>query len=122
MTNMMTKSQLLASSGKDKEAKKVKEEAIAKGSNAELNNYGYQLLQGGNTAGAVEVFEANAEKNSHDPNVFDSLGEGYYNAGMYEKAKKAFKKCLSMDPPANVRANSIKILKQMGVEDDTIRP
>jgi tetratricopeptide (TPR) repeat protein len=116
MTNMMTKSQLLATSGKEKDAKKVKEEAIAKGSNAELNNYGYQLLQGGNTAGAVEIFEANVKKNPTDPNAWDSLGEGYFNNGQKEKAIESFKKSLSLNPPANVKANSLKILKQMGVD------
>ena len=116
MTNMMTKSQLLASTGKEKEAKKVKEEAIAKGSNAELNNYGYQLLQGGNTAGAVEVFEANVKKNPTDPNAWDSLGEGYFNNGQNDKAIESFKKSLSLNPPPNVKANSLKILKQMGVD------
>lgn len=116
MTNMMTKSQLLETAGKTKEAKKVKEDAIAKGSNAELNNYGYQLLQGGNTAAAVEIFEANARKNPSDPNVWDSLGEGYFTNGQKEKAIESFKKSLSLNPPANVKANSLKILKQMGVE------
>ncbi len=116
MTNMMTKSTLLESSGKTKEAQKVKDDAIAKGSNAELNNYGYQLLQGGNTAGAVEIFEANAKKNPTDPNVWDSLGEGYFNNGQNEKAIESFKKSLSLNPPPNVKANSLKILKQMGVD------
>ena len=121
MTNMMTKSQLLASAGKEKDANKVKEDAIAKGSNAELNNYGYQLLQGGNTAGAVEVFEANVKKNPTDPNAWDSLGEGYFNNGQKDKAIESFKKSLSINPPANVKANSLKILKQMGVDIDKDR-
>ncbi len=116
MTNMMTKSKLLETSGKTKEAKKVKDDAIAKGSNAELNNYGYQLLQGGNAAGAVEVFEANVKKNPTDPNAWDSLGEGYFNNGQKEKAIESFKKSLSLNPPANVKANSLKILKQLGVD------
>ncbi len=116
MTNMMTKAKLLKAAGKEKDAKKAKEEALARGSNAELNNYGYQLLQGGKTAEAVEIFEANAEKNPTDPNVWDSLGEGYFNNGQKEKAIKSFKKSLSMNPPPNVKANSLKILKQMGVD------
>ena len=116
MTNMMTKAKLLKATGKEKDAKKVKEDAIARGSNAELNNYGYQLLQGGKTAEAVEIFEANAKKHPTDPNVWDSLGEGYFNNGQKEKAIESFKKSLSMNPPANVKANSLKILKQMGVD------
>jgi len=118
MTNMMTKSKLLEDSGNTKKAEQVKKDAIAKGSNVELNNYGYQLLQGGNTAGAVEIFEANVEKNPTDPNAWDSLGEGYFNNGQKEKAIKSFKKSLSLNPPANVKANSFKILKQMCVDMD----
>jgi tetratricopeptide (TPR) repeat protein len=122
MTNMMTKSKIYNSLGKEKEAVVIKNKALELGTNPELNAYGYQLLFSGKVKEAVEVFEANAKKNPDDPNVFDSLGEGYVNAGYNEKAIKAFKKCLSMNPPANVRANSIKLLKQLGVEEKTIRP
>ncbi|MEZ4980632.1 MAG: hypothetical protein R2769_03410 [Saprospiraceae bacterium] len=56
-------------------AEKAKKEAIAKGTNAELNQYGYQLLQSGKTADAVEIFKVNTERNPEDPNVWDSLGK-----------------------------------------------
>ena len=122
MTSMMAKANILTAKGDEKSAKKVKMAAIEKGTNAELNNYGYQLLFSGKTGEAVEIFLANTEKNPTDPNVWDSLGEGYYNHGEKEKAIKAFKKSLSLDPPANVKANSLKILKQMGVEYEKIKP
>lgn len=116
MSNMMTKATILEKSGNEEKAKKLRKDAIAMGTNAELNNYGYQLLFAGKTAEAVAVFEANAEKHPNDPNVWDSLGEGYVNNGDKEKAVKALKKSLSMNPPPNVKANSIKLLKQLGVE------
>lgn len=122
MSNMMAKSAIIKAKGDDKMAEKVRKDAIARGTNAELNTYGYQLLFSGNVAGAVEVFEANAEKNPSDPNVWDSLGEGYFNLGEKEKAIKAFKKSLSLNPPANVKANSMKFLTQMGVNADDIKP
>lgn len=123
MTNMMAKSQILAAKGDEKGAAKVKSVALEKGSNAELNNYGYQLLNRGKPAEAVMVFEANTKKNPTDPNVWDSLGEGYLNNGQKEKAIEAFKKSLSMNPPPNVKANSTKLLKQLGVEyDGNIKP
>ena len=53
-----------------------------------------------------------------DPNSYDSLGEGYMSNGNQELAIEAFKKSLSMNPAANVRANSIKLLKELGVEYD----
>ena len=118
MTNMMTKVNILNQMGETDKAAKIRKEAIARGTNFELNNYGYQLMFAGDTAGAVEVFKANTEKNPDDPNAWDSLGEGYVNNGQKEEAIKAFKTSLSKNPPANVKANSIKLLKQLGVEYD----
>lgn len=116
MTTMMTKAQILESKGDTKKAEMVKKEALAKGSNAELNNYGYTLLFNGETAAAIEIFKANTENNPDDPNVWDSLGEGYYNNGQKEEAIKALKKSLSLNPPDNVKANSMRLLQLMGVE------
>lgn len=116
MSNMMTKATLLASMGRDAEAEKVKKEAISRGTNSELNNYGYQLFFQGKVKEAVEVFEANADKNPTDPNVWDSLGEGYAKLGDKKNAIKSFKKSLSMNPAPNVKANSIKVLKELGVD------
>ena len=116
MTSMMTQSQIYAKRGNEKIADKIKQEAIAKGSNAELNTYGYQLLFSGKGKESVEIFKANTEKNPTDPNVWDSLGECYFNIGEKEKAIEALKKSLSLNPPLGVKANSMKLLRQMGVE------
>ncbi len=116
MTTLMAKVKILDQKGNTKEASKLKKEALARGTNAELNLYAYQLMWSGKTAEAVEIFEANAEKNPEDPNVWDSLGEGYIGNNQKEKAIKALKKSLSMNPPAGVKANSIKLLKQLGID------
>ena len=116
MSNLLAKSKLLATMGKKEEAEKVKADAISRGTNSELNNYGYQLLFSGKLKDAVEIFEANVDKNPTDPNAWDSLGEGYAKLGEKKKAIKSFKKSLSMNPPANVKANSIKVLKELGVD------
>ncbi len=122
MTNMMAQVGILKAKGDEKMAKKIKTEAIAKGSNAELNNYGYQLMFGGKVNEAVSIFEANAEKNPQDPNVWDSLAEGYKNQGEKEKAIKACKKSLSLNPPANVKANTMKTLAELGVDVENMEP
>ena len=122
MTTMMAHSQVLKAKGDEQKAEKVKKEAIARGTNAELNNYGYQLLFGGKGEEALDIFEANTEKNPEDPNVWDSLGEGYVNTGHKEKAVKALKKSLSLNPPDNVRANSLRLLAQLGVEYEAPKP
>ncbi|MBK6753591.1 MAG: hypothetical protein IPG69_08325 [Flavobacteriales bacterium] len=62
------------------------------------------------------MFELNAKRHADDPNVHDSLGEGYMMNGQNDLAIKAFKKSLSMNPPENVKANSLKCLKKMGVD------
>lgn len=122
MTNMMAKVNILKVKGDEKGAIKMQKEAIAKGSNAELNNYGYQLMFGGKVNEAVEIFEANAEKNPGDPNVWDSLAEGYKNQAEKEKAIKACKKSLSLNPPANVKANTMKTLQSLGVDLENMEP
>ncbi|MCB0617878.1 MAG: DUF2911 domain-containing protein [Saprospiraceae bacterium] len=121
MTNMMTKSQVLAAKGDMKGAEKVKNDAIAKGTNAELNLYGYQLMFSGKTTEALAIFEANAAKYPDDPNVWDSLGEGYVNAGQKDKAIEALKRSLSMNPPANIKANSLRLLEQLGVSHEDLK-
>ena len=80
------------------------------------------MLFSGKGEEALEIFEANVEKNPEDPNVWDSLGEGYVNTGHKEKAIKALKKSLSLDPPDNVRDNSLKLLAQLGVEYEAPKP
>ncbi len=91
-------------------------EAIELASNAQLNGLGYQMMGQGKNEKALEYFKLNIERNPKDPNVFDSLGECYKTLGNNKEAIKAFKKSLSMDPPANVKANSIRLLKEMGVD------
>ncbi|MFK7907030.1 MAG: DUF2911 domain-containing protein [Chitinophagales bacterium] len=123
MSNMLTKSNLLTTMDKGEEAEKVKADAISRGTNSELNNYGYQLLFGGKLKEAVDIFAANTKKNPSDANAWDSLGEGYAKLGDKKQAIKSFKKALSLNPPANVKANSIKVLKELGVDyKDVLKP
>ena len=63
---------------------------------------------------AIEIFILNTKRHSESANVWDSLGEAYVTKGDKEKAVSNFKKSLSMNPPANVKANSEKYLKEMG--------
>ncbi|HRH38421.1 MAG TPA: hypothetical protein PK760_08755, partial [Flavobacteriales bacterium] len=78
--------------------------------------YAYQLANQGKHDEAVKMFELNAKRHADDPNVFDSLGEGYMLAGNKDAAIKAFKKSLGMNPPDGVKANSLKCLKKLGVD------
>lgn len=108
------KSGLLKATGKPEEADKMMEEGIAIASENELNLYGYQLLNQGEHDKAIEIFKLNTQRHPKSANTWDSLGEGYVTKGDKKNAITNFKKSLSLNPPANVKANSEKFLKQLG--------
>lgn len=108
------KSNLLKEMGKTEEAEKMMNDAIAIATENELNLYGYQLLNQGNHDKAIEIFKLNTQRNPKSANTWDSLGEGYVTKGDKKNAIANFKKSLSLNPPANTKANSEKFLKQLG--------
>ncbi|MBK9762269.1 MAG: DUF2911 domain-containing protein [Flavobacteriales bacterium] len=114
--NQALKATMLEEQGKTAEASALRKGMIDGANNAQLNTYGYQLANQGKTDEAVKMFELNTKRNPKDPNVFDSLGEGYMMAGKNAEAIKAFKKSLGMSPPENVRVNSVRCLKKLGVD------
>jgi tetratricopeptide (TPR) repeat protein len=113
-TTLSIKSNLLKETGKAEEAAKMMTDAIAIATENELNLYGYQLLNQGDHDKAIEIFKLNTQRHPKSANAWDSLGEGYAIKGDKKNAIANFKKSLSMNPPANVRANSEKYLKQLG--------
>ena len=112
---VFTKAALLEQAGQ--ESAEMYNEAAQLASNGQLNFMGYQMMGKGNDEKALEYFVLNVKRNGDsDPNVHDSLGECYRKMGEDKLAEKSFRKSLSMDPPAPVKANSIKNLKEMGVD------
>ncbi|MBC7828061.1 MAG: DUF2911 domain-containing protein [Chitinophagaceae bacterium] len=108
------KSGLLKQSGNVEEADKLMTTAIAIATEAELNTHAYTLLNQGEQDKAIAMFILNTQRFPKSPNAWDSLGEGYATKGDKKNAIINFKKSLSMNPPANVKANSEKFLKQFG--------
>ncbi len=108
------KSNLLKATGKNEEADKTMNDAIAIASENELNIYGYQLLNNKEYDKAIEIFTLNTKHFPKSANCFDSLGEAFATKGDKKNAILNFKKSLSMNPPANVKANSEKFLEQLG--------
>ncbi|WP_413667906.1 serine hydrolase [Mucilaginibacter sp. Mucisp86] len=71
-----------------------------------LNETGYYLMSKKRLADAVAVFEYNTKLFPKSGNVFDSLGEAYYNQGNKPLALLNYKKSLQLDP-ANDNAKKI---------------
>jgi len=112
--NLMVKAGLLKKQDNMMEASKIETEALAMGTNAEINAYGYQLLNQKDFDGAIRVLTLNTEKHPEDANTWDSLGEAYALKGDKENAIKNFKISLSRNPTEGTKANSTKYLKQLG--------
>jgi len=108
------KANILDAMGKSDDAEKIRSQALATATEADVNNYGYQLLNQKKFDKAIEVLSANTKNFPKSPNVWDSLGEAYALKGDKTNAIKNFKKSLSLNPPANVKANSEKFLKEYG--------
>lgn len=71
-----------------------------------LNRTGYSLMGKGRIDDAIIVFEYNTTLFPQSGNVFDSLGEAYYNKGDKAKALLNYKRSLELDP-ANETAKMI---------------
>jgi len=111
---LRTKADLQRKMNQVAEADKTMSEAFATATENELNLYGYQLLNQGEKDKSIQIFTINTQRFPKSPNVWDSLGEGYAANGDKKNAITSFKKSLSLNPPANVKANSEKFLKQLG--------
>ena len=111
---LQVKANALRAGGKTADADNLMKEAVTLGNENDINNYGYVLLQQGQSDKAIEVFVLNTTKFPNSPNAFDSLGEAYVAKGDNKNAIKSFKKALTMNPPGPVKANSEKFLKQLG--------
>lgn len=114
--NVFTKARLLNQKGESTEYLKLMDEAAELANIGQLNFMGYQLMGQGKVDKAIEMFELNVKRNPENANVHDSLGEAYRTKGNNKMAEKSFRKSLSLNPPANVKANSERNLKEMGLK------
>lgn len=112
--NMKIKSQILLKMGKKEEALARVGEIADLANTDQLNNLGYWLLGIGENDSALNYFKLNVKNNPKNANVYDSLGEAYKIMGDKKNAIKNLKKSLSLNPTPNVKANSEKLLKELG--------
>ncbi|MFC0514897.1 serine hydrolase [Mucilaginibacter angelicae] len=75
-----------------------------------LNETGYYLMSKKRLPDAVVIFEYNTKLFPKSGNVFDSLGEAYYNQGNKPLALLNYKKSLQLDPTND---NAKKIITEL---------
>ncbi len=112
--NLSIKGQILNKLGKTSEYAALMDEAAGMANMNQLNTIGYQMLNAKDYERALKYFKLNVANNPKNANVHDSLGEAYKTMGDKKNAIKYLKKSLSLNPPANVKANSEKLLKELG--------
>jgi len=79
---------------------------------SDLNSLGYMVMRDGTVPDAIKAFEANVALYPNDSNAYDSLGEGYMNAGRKDEAITNYKKSLELNPKND---NAAKMLEKLGV-------
>lgn len=78
---------------------------------SELNTYGYVLMASKEMDKALLVFKMNILLYPKNANLYDSMGEYYFNTGEKESAKENYRKVLELDPK---NENAKKMLEKMG--------
>lgn len=62
-----------------------------------VNSLGYQLLSAKKINDAVQIFEVNARMHPKSSNAYDSLGEGYADAGENQRAIEAYRRSVELN-------------------------
>ena len=76
-----------------------------------LRYVGYQLLNGGRTNQAIELFKLNAESFPEMADSYNCLGEAYLKKGDKEEAKIYYKKSLKINPSDKTALDNLKKLQ-----------
>ncbi len=95
-TNLNLKSEIVKRKGNTAEAQKIKNKALEMATEAELNNWGYEVMNSGDIPKAIDIFKMNVKRYPDSWNVYDSLGEAYANNGDYKPALENYTKAHNM--------------------------
>jgi hypothetical protein len=79
----------------------------------QLNTLGYTLLREKKYAEAIRIFQLNVEAYPQSGNVYDSLGEGYMNAGDKPLAIANYRKSLELNPK---NSGAVAMLQKLGAQ------
>ena len=77
-------------------AQQLRDKSLTIATEADMNGYGYTLLQAGKVDEAIAVFRQNVAKYPASWNTYDSLGEGLAQAGKTAEAVSNYQKARAM--------------------------
>jgi tetratricopeptide (TPR) repeat protein len=100
--------------GNTARAQELRDKSLTVANEADMNGYGYQLLQAGKTEEAIGVFRQNVTKYPASWNAYDSLGEGLAAAGRKAEALEQYQKARSMVKDETNQKRIDGILKGLG--------
>jgi len=83
---------------------------------ADVNAWGYRLLDQEQTKEAIEIFKLNVSLYPESANTYDSLTDGYLAAGDQALAIKNYKRSLELNPKNTHAVERIKELERNGVK------
>jgi len=108
-TNLRTKALLLEKKGDATQAAALRTKALQVASEADINVYGYQLMNEGKVDEAIAMFRKNVKDHPQSWNTYDSLGEAYKTKGDKKEAAELYGKALAMtkDETQKKRINDI---------------
>lgn len=111
--NLNVKSKLLALQGQTVSADSLSKKALTIANEAQLNQYGYDLIGQKKIKDAVTIFQMNVKKYPASWNAYDSLAEAYALDGNKKDAVKNYKIALSKSPQAQHKRieDAIKVLE-----------
>ena len=84
----------------------------------ELNTFGYSLLRSNQTKKALYVFDLNTKIFPYKYNVYDSLGEAYFETKNYTDALKNYYKVLSLKPDDK---NALEMVEKIKLKVESVK-
>ncbi|MBV7268640.1 DUF2911 domain-containing protein [Winogradskyella luteola] len=114
VNGLAIKAQILQKKGDMEGFGKTMDEAVAMANPNQINRMGYAMITAKDYNRAIKYLTMNVKSEPENANWHDSLGEAYRAKGENKAAIKHFKKSLALNPPANVKVNSEKNLKELG--------
>ncbi|MEO8146570.1 MAG: DUF2911 domain-containing protein [Bacteroidia bacterium] len=99
-SNLMVKSKLLALKGETERADSLSKKALTMADEAQLNQYGYDLINQKKVKDAIAILQTNVKRYPASWNVYDSLAEAYDLDGNKKDAIANYKIALAKAPEA----------------------